>query len=104
MRAVFRHHGAMRTRCCRRRLSLSPVSISSQREQQESNEFEQNSGRRGNGLGPGLRTQEGLDLRTRGGVTHIRVSVHRVASGTGSAITIRQRWEFELHRGSFSRS
>jgi hypothetical protein len=104
MRAVFRRPGAMRTRWWRRRLSLSPVSISSHRKHRESNEYEQNSGRRGNGLGPGPRTQEGLDRRPRGGVTHIRVGVHRVASGSGSAITIRQFWGFEFHRGSFGRS
>jgi hypothetical protein len=102
MRAVFRRPGAMRTRWRRRRLNLLPVSVSSQGKQRESNEYEQNIGRRGNGLAPGARTQEGLDRRPRRGVTHMRVGVHRVASGSG--ITIRQRWWLEFHGGPFSRS
>jgi hypothetical protein len=79
-----------------------PVSLSSQRKQRESNEYEQNNGRRGNGLAPGTRTQEGLDCRPRRGLTHIRAGVHRVAFGSG--IKHGQRWGFEFHRGPFSRS
>jgi hypothetical protein len=94
----------MRTRWRRRRLNLLPVSVDSQGRQRESNEYEQTSGRRGNGLAPGARTQEGVDRHSRRGVTHIRVGVHRVASGSGSAITIRQFWGFEFHGGPFSRS
>jgi hypothetical protein len=78
------------------------VAVDSQRRHRESNEYEQTSGRRGQGLAPGARTQEGVDRHSLRGVTHIRVSVHRVAPGSG--ITIRQRWGFQFHRGPFSRS
>jgi hypothetical protein len=82
MRAVFRRPEAMRTRWCWRTLSLLAVSVSSQRKQRESNEYEQNNGRRS----PGARTQEGLDRRPRRGVTFIRVSVHGVGSARGITI------------------
>ena len=70
--------------------------------QRESNEYEQTTGRRGNGLAPGAWTQEDMDLCSLRGAIYIRVGVHRVASGSG--ITIHQRWWFRFHGRPFSRS
>jgi hypothetical protein len=89
MPAVFGGPGTMRSRQRRRRLDLLPVSFDSQRKLRESNEYEQDSARRGNGPVRGAGTQGGMDRRPRRRVTHIRVGMHRVGSGAG--VTIRQR-------------
>jgi hypothetical protein len=97
MRAVFGRPEAMRTRWSWRRLSLSAVSVGSQRKQRESHEHEQINGCRGSGAG----TREGLDRRPRRGANDIRVGLHGVGSAHG--ITIPKRW-CELYRRPFSRS